>query len=256
MRLGITPLSIMTLSGFLLVASLRAEPISVRYEQGSSHSFLALKTLDGATIATGESTQVLGRGKVTSRLIFRFKDGSVDEDTTVFTQQNVFRLVTDHHIQHGPSFPKSIDFLIDMPKNELTFKAEDGSISKEHMDLPADVSNGLPPNLIINILPSTPETRVSYVAPGKKPRLIHLSIRPMGTLPFRVGAFHRKATDFVLHVELGGIAGVVAPVIGKQPADYHIWLQNGVPPAFVREEGPLYEGGPIWRMEQTSPSVQ
>jgi hypothetical protein len=42
---------------------------------------------------------------------------------------------------------------------------------------------------------------------------------------------------------LGGVAGVVAPIVGKQPADYHIWLQSGSPPAFVREEGPLYEGG-------------
>ena len=44
--------------------------------------------------------------------------------------------------------------------------------------------------------------------------------------------------------------------IGKQPSDYHIWIQAGVPPVFVREEGPLYEGGPIWRIEQVSPSFQ
>ena len=122
------------------------------------------------------------------------------------------------------------------------------------MDLPADVSNGLPPNLLLNILPTTPETKIAYIAPGKKPRLVHLSIKPTGTLSFRVGGFRRKATDFTLHVELGGVTGVVAPLIGKQPSDYHIWLQDGVPPAFVREEGPLYEGGPIWRIEQVSPS--
>jgi hypothetical protein len=254
MRFTVLSLSLITLSGILLGASLKAEPIPVRYGQGSSHGFLALKTLDGVTVATGESTQVVSRGKVTSRLIFRFKDGSVDDDVTVFTQEKVFRLVTDHHIQHGPSFPKPIDFLIDMASGDLTFKAEDGSISKEHMDLPSDVANGLPPNLLLNILPSTPETKVSYIAPGKKARLIHIAIRPMGTIPFRVGAFRRKATDFTLHVELGGVTGVIAPIIGKQPSDYHIWLQAGVPPAFVCEEGPLYEGGPIWRMEQISPS--
>ena len=89
-------------------------PIPVRYVQGSSHGFAALKTLDGKTIATGESTQTVSRGRVTSRLIFRFKDGSVDEDVTVFTQGGVFRLVSDHHIQRGPSFPEPIDFLIGM----------------------------------------------------------------------------------------------------------------------------------------------
>src|ERR1700710_473995 len=94
-----------------LLPPLTSEPIPVRYVQGSSHGFAALKTLDGVTIATGESTQTVSRGKVTSRLIFRFTDGSVDEDVTVFTQHGVFRLVSDHHIQHGPSFPKPIDFL-------------------------------------------------------------------------------------------------------------------------------------------------
>jgi hypothetical protein len=213
-----------------------------------------LKTLDGVTIATGESTQVVNRGIVTSKLIIRFKDGSVDEDVTTFTQDRVFKLITDHHIQHGPSFPKPIDCLIDMKTGDVTSKDEEGKVTTEHMDLPPDVSNGLPPNLILNISPSVAETKISYIAPGKKPRLIHLSIRPSGSQPFRIGSFRRKATDFTLHVELGGVAGVVAPIVGKQPADYHIWLQGGVPPVFVREEGPLYEGGPILRMEQISPS--
>jgi hypothetical protein len=124
------------------------------------------------------------------------------------------------------------------------------------MDLPDDISNGLPPNLIINLLPTTPETTISYVAPGKKPRLVHISIKPVESSPFRVGNFHGRATDFDLHIELGGVAGVVAPVLGKEPADYHIWLQSGRPPAYVREEGPLYEGGPIWRIEQLAPSLQ
>ena len=231
-----------------------AEPVAVRYVQGSSHGFLALKTLQGVTIATGESTQTVRGDRVTSRLIFRFRDGSIDDDTTVFTQRQFFRLVSDRHIQHGPSFPKPIDFLIDMAAGEVSFRSEDGTVTKEHMDLPQDVSNGLPPNLLLNILPSTPETKISYVALGKKARLVHISIKPTGKLPFRVGGWRRLATDFTLHVELGGITGVVAPLVGKAPADYHIWLQSGTPPAFVREEGPLYEGGPIWRIEQVAPA--
>ena len=236
-------------------ASCLGETIRVRYVQGSSHGFVALKTLDGVVIATGESTQTVQGDRVTSKLTMKFRDGSIDEDVTVFTQRKVFRLVTDHHVQHGPSFPTPIDLLIDMTTGDLTSCAEDGTVTKEHMDLPEDVSNGLPPNLLLNILPTTPETKISYVAAGKKPRLIHLSIKPTGSLPFTVGGFDRKATDFTLHVELGGVAGVVAPIIGKQPADYHIWLLNGTPPALVREEGPAYEGGPIWRTEQISPNV-
>jgi hypothetical protein len=59
--------------------------------------------------------------RVTSRLIFRFRDGSIDDDVTVFTQRRVFRLVSDHHIQRGPSFPKPLDFLIEMPSGTLPF---------------------------------------------------------------------------------------------------------------------------------------
>ena len=64
-----------------------------------------------------------------------------------------------------------------------------------------------------------------------------------------IGGTERKAVDFVLHVELGGLTGVVAPLIGKQPPDYHIWILPGTSPAFIREEGPLYEGGPMTRLE-------
>lgn len=235
-------------------APAHAEPIPVRYPQGSSHGFLALKTLEGALIATGESTQTVRGDRVSSRLIFHFRDGSIDEDTTVFTQRGTFHLISDHHIQHGPSFPKPIDFLIDAVSGQITSRAADGKVTQEHVDLPADVSNGLPPNLLLNIRPSTAETKVSYVVPGTKPRVVRLSIKPTGSLPFTIGGLRRKATDFTIHVELGGITGVVAPIIGKDPPDYHIWLQSGTPPAFVREEGPVYEGGPIWRMEQISPT--
>jgi hypothetical protein len=239
----------------VLTRCMYAEPIRVRFRQGSSHGFLALRTLDGKLIATGESTQTVHGDRVTSRLIFRFRDGSIDDDITLFKQRENFRLISDHHIQHGPSFPEQLDFLIEAPTGTLTSRAEDGTLKKEHMDLPPDVSNGLPPNLLLNILPSASETKISYVVPGKKPRLIRISIKPTGHLAFAVGSLRRQATDFTLHVELGGMAGVVAPMIGKQPADYHIWLQSGSPPAFVREEGPLYEGGPIWRMEEISPTL-
>jgi hypothetical protein len=106
----------------------------------------------------------------------------------------------------------------------------------------------------MNILPTIPETKLSFVVPGEKPRLVRVSIKPAGEVPFTIGDTRRKAIDFVLHVELGGLTGVIAPVIGKQPPDYHIWILVGSSPAFIREEGPLYEGGPIWRIEQISPA--
>jgi hypothetical protein len=185
----------MILLASLFSSAARAELIGVRYAQGASHGFLALKTLDGSMIAIGESTQTVHGDRVTSRLIFRFRDGSIDDDVTVFTQRQVFRLVSDHHIQRGPSFPKPIDFLIEMATGDLSFRSEDGTVTKEHMDLPPDVANGLPPNLLLNILPSVPETKISYGVPGKKARLVQISIKPTGSLPFSVGGLKRKATD-------------------------------------------------------------
>jgi hypothetical protein len=237
----------------LLRGNLNAYPVPVRHPQGSSHGFLVLKTVDGTRIATGDATQIVHGDRVTSRVTFRFRDGSIDDEITVFSQGDVFRLISDHHIQRGPSFPKPIDVLINASSGQITSRTEDGKVRQDHLDLPPDVSNGLPPNLLMNVLPSTPETKLSFVAPTEKPRLIHVSIKPAGEVPFTIGGTKRKAFDFVLHVELGGIIGVVAPMLGKQPPDYHIWILPGASPAFIREEGPLYEGGPIWRVEQISP---
>lgn len=245
--------SSLLLGAALFGANLRADPVPVRHPQGSAHGFLALRTLEGTRIAAGDVTQVVHGDRVTSRLIFRFRDGSIDDDTTVFSQRGTFRLISDHHIQRGPSFPRPMDILIDALTGEITSRAKNGRVRRDHIDLPVDVSNGLPPNLLLNLLPSDPETKLSFVAPTEKPRLIHLSIKPVGEVLFSIGGSKRKAIDYVIHVELGGLTGVIAPIVGKQPEDYHIWILGGTSPAFIREEGQLYEGGPVWRVEQISP---
>jgi hypothetical protein len=58
---------------------------------------------------------------------------------------------------------------------------------------------------------------------------------------------------YEIKIELGGIAGLIAPLIDKQPPNVQIWIIGGVAPAFVREEGPLYQGGPTWTIQLTSP---
>src|SRR3954447_8546058 len=76
-----------------------AEPIAVRYVEGSVHGFLALRTMEGKILAAGDLVQVVRGNRVTSRLVFRFRDGSIDDETAVFSQRGSFRLISDHHIQ-------------------------------------------------------------------------------------------------------------------------------------------------------------
>ena len=58
---------------------------------------------------------------------------------------------------------------------------------------------------------------------------------------------------FVFHVELGGVAGVVAPLIGKQPPDDRAWVLEGQEPAFIRADVSFYDGGPLWTIQLASP---
>jgi hypothetical protein len=81
---------------------LAAAPVPVRFVEGSLHGFLVLSTPGGVPIASGDLLQVGRDGGVKSRLVFRFKDGSVFDETVVFTQRNVFTLQSYHLVQRGP----------------------------------------------------------------------------------------------------------------------------------------------------------
>jgi hypothetical protein len=93
------------------------------------------------------------------------------------------------------------------------------------------------------------------VAPASKPRLIKAIITPAGETSVTTGTLRRKATDYLIKIDIGGIGKVVAPLVGKAPADTHIWIIPGDAPAFVRQQGQFFAGGPIWTVEQTAPTT-
>jgi hypothetical protein len=62
-----------------------------------------------------------------------------------------------------------------------------------------------------------------------------------------------KQPLFRVKVEIGGIAGMIAPLIGKQPADTKVWVVHEAAPAFVRADETLYVGGPIWSIQTIGP---
>jgi hypothetical protein len=72
--------------------ALLGAPIPVRFLEGSVHAFLALRTVDGTLLASGDTVQINRGATVESRMAFQFKDGSIFDERFVFSQQRVFKL--------------------------------------------------------------------------------------------------------------------------------------------------------------------
>ena len=103
--------------------------------------------------------------------------------------------------------------------------------------------------LLKNIPPATSETKVSMISTSSKPQRVTLSVRAGDEETFKIGGATHRGTNYTVKVEIGGVKGIVAPIVGKQPPDTHVWVFGGKAPTFLRSEGTLYQGGPIWRIE-------
>ena len=235
----------------------QAEVIPVRHVEGTIHGFLELRSEDGRVLASGDIVQVVHGDRVTSHTLFNFKDGSIDDETTVFSQHRTFHLITDHHIQKGPSFPHPMDVLIDSRSGQVTVRStgKDGKeeVKTDHLGLPPDLANGMVPLVVENIRPDAPETKVSMLVATPKPRLVKLAISYRGEETFLVVGSPRKAIHYEIKIELGGVAGVVAPLIGKEPPNVQLWISGGQAPTFVKEQGPIYPEGPMMTIQLASP---
>jgi hypothetical protein len=233
--------------------------VTVRYREGVAHGFLVLRTPDGKPLADGDQTQVVQGDRVTSRMYFKFTDGSVYEETTIFSQRGTFHLLQDRVVQKGPQFKLPMETSIDATTGQVTVRYTDDhgkeKVLTERLELPPDVANGLLFTLLKDVEPSVPQTIVSYVAATPKPRLIHLEIVPQDEERFSIGSYSHKALRYMVKVKIGGVAGLIAPLVGKQPPDFQAWVLAEGAPAFVRFDGPLYSDGPIWRMELAVPAA-
>ena len=237
--------------------SAQADPIPVRHVQGTIHGFLELRSEDGQVLASGDIVQVVHGNQVTSHTLFTFKDGSIDDETTVLSQSRTFHLITDHHVQKGPFFPHPMDILIDTRNGQVTVHStgKDGKeeVKTDHLVLPTDLANGMVPFVAENMLPNAPETTVSMLVATPRPRLVKLAISSGGEEAFSVVGSSRKAIHYEIKIQLGGVAGVVAPMIGKAPPNIQLWVIGGQAPTFVREQGPLYAEGPMMTIQLASP---
>jgi hypothetical protein len=251
------------LAAFVIPADLRCEQVPVGARLGALHGFLLLRDADGKIIATGDQVYMATGNKVHSRLTFHFLDGSVDDEEAIFSQGRTFQLIRDHHVQKGPSFPKPLDLTIDVPKHEVTWieDSKSGAQTKhKHMELPFDLVNGMVSMAVQNFPRGAGQMRVSYLVIesglviDSGPRVVQFVITPDGSDKVFIGPQSSEASRFNIHVDVGGVAGVLAAVFGKQPPDLKMWVLGPTVPVFLKMTGALYGGGPVWTMELAAPS--
>jgi hypothetical protein len=231
--------------------------VPVRYKEGVTHGFLVLSTLEGKRIAVGDLLQVAHGNQVTSRLVYHFNDGSLQDETTVFSQRRNFVLITYHLIQKGPTFAHPTEVWVDTSKAQVTVRYTDDKgnekTESEHMKLPPDLANGLVLTILKNLRPEAALPQLSMVVATPKPRIVKLSLKFQGKDPLSLAGSRRESLHYQIKVEIGGVAGVLAPLLGKQPPDAHVWILGGEAPTFVKSETLSFLDGPVWRTELVAP---
>jgi hypothetical protein len=231
-------------------------PVATRFVEGTVHGFLILTTVDGKTIASGDLRQTRKAKAVQSQTKFRFKDGSLWEESVVFTQQRVFSLQSYRLLQRGPAFNEDVEISLEH-SGQYHVKTRDHKTNQEKIldgtiDLPADVYNGLIFTVAKNISSKAGQS-VHIVAFTPEPRVIELEIIPTGQQTVMIGGNARTAIHYVLHPNLGFWLKLFATLSGPKPTDANVWILADPIPAFVRFEGSLFTSGPVWRIELTSP---
>ena len=183
-------------------------------------------------------------------VIYRFVDGSIDDEETTYTQRGTFRLVRNHHLQKGPFFTKPVDFTVEAGTGILTSRTIDRNgkihVESKHMHLPDDLANGIVGTLLLNVPHNTTPFRVGMLAPVGGGRLIRLLISPEDEQTVHLAGQTLKATVFRIHPELGGILSVIARLLGLQlPKDVMVWVLEGEEPAVAVIVGQLGGSGPV-----------
>lgn len=244
--------------GLLGASPSTAEPLAVHQPEGATHGFVTVRGMDGKRIGDGEVTVRLAGKNLALHVDLRFLDGSRHDDKVSYAASGHLRLLEDTLIQTGPTFPKQIESSINAESGvvRVAYTDEKGKTEtiEEKMETPADIANGLLLTALKHVDPNAPESSISWIAATPKPRLVKLLISPQGKESVTFGTIKAETVHYVVKTKIGGLAGVVAPLIGKQPPDIHVWMLAGGAPGFLKYQGPLYSDGPIWRIEMAAPA--
>jgi len=107
--------------------------------------------------------------------------------------------------------------------------------------------------VVENMRPAELGTTVSMVVMTPKPRVVKLVITNLGEENCSVVEVASKASHYEIKIELGGVIGVIAPLVGKAPPNIEVWVIRGLAPTFAREQGPMYAEGPVMNIYLASP---
>jgi hypothetical protein len=236
----------------LCATALDAAPVRVRFPEGTTRGFLAIRTPQGELIGHGELRQKPRGDEIDSRLLLQFKNGSVHDEATTYSQRGVFRLESYKLTQRGPSFPGA-EISFDRKSGRYQAKTRERTDGPEEtasgeFEMPGDLYNGMALLVLKNMLFGEPATG-QLAAFTPKPRLLRMELRREGEDRVVFAGGPQAATRYLVNLEIGGVTGVVASLIGKNPPDLRYWLVLGEIPAFVRFEGSMFLNGPVWRVE-------
>ncbi|MGH7254044.1 MAG: hypothetical protein ACREIE_09630, partial [Nitrospiraceae bacterium] len=201
-----------------------AKPVAVSFAEGAAHGYLGVQDGSGESIGHGELLQTVRGNLVESRLVFRFKDGSLFDEKTTFSQRRVFTLQKYRLIQRGPSFPKELDIRMDRKSGRYRVRSRAGPDQPEvvtagRLKMPSDAYNGLIGTLLRN-LPSGKSATVRIVAFTPEPRLIALDLQPEAKEPVKVGDLLKAATRWVLKPRIHGVVHFFGKVLGQLPDEF------------------------------------
>jgi hypothetical protein len=231
--------------------------IAVKHPVGARHGFLTVRTQSGVAMGYAELSEYAVGDVVTVDMAYHFLDGSLDEEVSSFRQGKTFEFLSDHHVQKGKFFKTQSDMLVEA-NGKATVKSigKDGKekVDTAQMQITPDLANGMVGTVMENIPASAGEFKLAMIAPTPKPLAIKLDITPEGEQTFRIAGTSRKAHVFRVRPQIGGVIGVVAAMINKQPADITISVLEGEVPTIVRIQQQLAEGTPMLDIEMAGAS--
>jgi len=167
---------------------------------------------------------------VESRLVFRFKDGSVHDETVIFSQRVAFTLLSYRIVQRGPSFPEAVEASMDRASGqyEVRYRADEDS-PEEHLNgtfaLPEDAYNGMLSIVVKNLPTGTTET-VTVVAFTPKPRAVALRLTPVAEEHTQVAGEAFLAVRYHIRPQLGLLASLLVIDL----PDVRMWIVPGTAP--------------------------